>query len=663
MASEEQTRPDEVEQAVAELEERLALLERERDEYLADLKRVAAEFDNFRKRAARDYESLVSRANERVVKELLPVLDDLERALVAAEEHEEAKLEEGVRLVHRELRSALAKEGLVEIETDGAFDPHVHEALLTQPSDAGRRGDPRGDPEGLPPGRPRPAAGPRGHLAGGARGVKDLYEILGVSKTASADEIKKAYRKLARQYHPDRNPGDASAEERFKEVQGAYDVLSDPEKRKQYDQMGSRMFQGGPGGGGFQWSGNVGDLGDLGDLFGGLFGRGSGGTARERARGRRGADVGATVNLSFEDSLEGLTAKIPVELETACSTCGGSGAEPGTTPTICPVCRGRGVTSEDEGFFAFSRPCERCGGNGTVVEKPCRKCHGSGRERRTKRYTVKIPAGVRDGTQIRLKGKGEAGVGGAPAGDLIVTTRVAPSKLYERKGADLVIEVPVTYSEAALGAEVEVPTPDGTHLAEGPGRLAGRQAPARARQGRAEAQRRRQGRSARPRAPRRAHEALEGRARGDREPPEGLQPRRARGAADVSDDRPRYMISIAAELVGMHPQTLRVYETKGLVRPRRTPGNTRLYSEADLERLRLIQRLTGELGLNLAGVETVLRLEDELARLRARLARREREMREEVERVHRQYRREIVLYSDPGQTLPQPTKRTWTSRG
>ena len=155
--------------------------------------------------------------------------------------------------------------------------------------------------------------------------MKDLYETLGVSKTASADEIKKAYRKLARQYHPDRNPGDASAEERFKEVQGAYDVLSDPEKRKQYDQLGSRMFQGAPGGG-FQWSGNVGDLGDLGDLFGGLFGRGSGGTARERARGRRGADVGATVNLSFEDSLKGLTTKIPVELEAACSTCGGSGA-------------------------------------------------------------------------------------------------------------------------------------------------------------------------------------------------------------------------------------------------------------------------------------------------------------------------------------------------
>jgi molecular chaperone DnaJ len=290
--------------------------------------------------------------------------------------------------------------------------------------------------------------------------VKDLYEILGVPKTASADEIKKAYRKLARRYHPDRNPGDEAAEERFKEIQGAYDVLSDPEKRKQYDQLGSRMFQGAPGGGGFQWSG---DLGDLGDLFGGLFGRmgGGGASTRARQRAQRGADVAVSLNLSFEDSLKGLTTKIPVELDAPCPSCGGSGAEPGTTPTICPVCRGRGVTSEDEGVFAFSRPCPRCGGNGTVIEKPCRTCKGSGRQRRTKRYTVKIPAGVKDGTQIRLKGKGEPGSAGGPAGDLVVTTRVAASPLFERRGSDLVIEVPVTYAEAALGAEVEVPTPDG----------------------------------------------------------------------------------------------------------------------------------------------------------------------------------------------------------
>ena len=295
--------------------------------------------------------------------------------------------------------------------------------------------------------------------------MKDLYEVLGVDKGASADEIKKAYRKLARQYHPDRNPGDETAEERFKEIQGAYDVLSEPEKRKQYDQVGPRMFSGagGPGQGGFQWSGNFSDLGDLGDLFGNIFGNAGAarGSSQGRRRGERGRDVEVAVSVSFEDSLRGLETKIPVDLETACSVCHGTGAEPGTAPQICPECRGRGVVSEDEGFFAFSRPCPRCHGNGTVIERPCRNCHGAGRERRTKRYTVKIPAGVKDGTQIRLKGKGEAGANGGPPGDLIVKTRVAVSPLYERRGADLVLEVPVTYAEAALGATVEIPTPEG----------------------------------------------------------------------------------------------------------------------------------------------------------------------------------------------------------
>ena len=295
--------------------------------------------------------------------------------------------------------------------------------------------------------------------------MRDLYEVLGVSKSASQDEIKKAYRKLARKHHPDSNPGDSAAEERFKELQNAYDVLSDPEKRKQYDQLGPRMFDGaqagGPGGG-FTWAGNVGDLGDLGDLFGGLFGRTAGSPGRARSRGQRGADVGVSITLSFADSLEGLTTKIPVELETVCSTCKGSGAEPGTSPVICPECRGRGVTSEDEGFFAFSRPCPHCRGNGTVIEQPCRTCHGTGRERRTKRYTVKIPAGVKDGSRIKLRGKGEAGYGGAEAGDLYVVMRVAPSKVFTRRGDDLVVDVPVTYPEATLGAQVEVPTPDGS---------------------------------------------------------------------------------------------------------------------------------------------------------------------------------------------------------
>jgi molecular chaperone DnaJ len=286
--------------------------------------------------------------------------------------------------------------------------------------------------------------------------TKDLYSALGVPKGASADEIKKAYRKLARQYHPDTNPGDASAEERFKEVQHAYDVLSDPEKRKQYDAFGSGDGRGGFRQGDFNF--DIGDLGDLGDLFGGMFGRGR---TRERTRAERGADLEVEVNLSFEDSLKGIETRIPVEVETACRECGGSGAKPGTSPRVCPECRGRGVISESQGLFALSQPCPRCRGNGTVIEDPCPKCRGTGRERRTKRYSVKIPAGVRDGTRIRLKGKGEAGMAGGPPGDLFVVTRVAGSPIYERRGADLVVDVPVSLADAALGTEVDVPTPDG----------------------------------------------------------------------------------------------------------------------------------------------------------------------------------------------------------
>jgi molecular chaperone DnaJ len=293
--------------------------------------------------------------------------------------------------------------------------------------------------------------------------VNELYSTLGVSKTASADEIKKAYRKLARENHPDRNPGDAAAEERFKEVQAAYDVLSDPEKRKQYDAFGGA--NGRPGPGGFA-TGDF-DFGDLGGIFGDLFGGGGrfGRGRRREPAGRRGADLEAEVRLSFEDSLRGIETRIPVDVESACRECGGSGAKPGTAPSVCPECKGRGVRAESQGLFALSQPCPRCGGQGTVIEDPCDHCHGSGRERLTKRYTVKIPAGVKDGTRIRLKGKGEPGLGPAPPGDLFVTTRVAPSRLFARRGAaDLELEVPVTYPEAALGATVEVPTPYGERL-------------------------------------------------------------------------------------------------------------------------------------------------------------------------------------------------------
>jgi molecular chaperone DnaJ len=224
------------------------------------------------------------------------------------------------------------------------------------------------------------------------------------------------------------------------------------------------MFTG-PGGAGFDPSAfaNLGDVFDLGDLFGGLFGGGAQGRARDQ-HGRRGHDVEAVVNLSFEDSLRGVTAKVPVEMAVPCTTCAGTGAEPGTSPVVCPECRGRGVVSQSQGLFALSQPCPRCRGNGTVIEKPCATCGGAGRVRETKRYQVRIRPGVTDGTRIRLAGKGEPGRNGGPPGDLYVITHVQPSPLFERRGADLVIEVPVTYAEAALGATVEVPTPDGPQI-------------------------------------------------------------------------------------------------------------------------------------------------------------------------------------------------------
>ena len=285
--------------------------------------------------------------------------------------------------------------------------------------------------------------------------MSNPYDTLGVAKNASADEIKKAYRKLAREAHPDASGGD---EARFKEIQGAYDVLSDPEKRKQYDTFGSAN---GRGGGGGPAAGQFQDF-DLGDLFGGLFGGGGrGGGARRGPQPERGADLQTEVHISFEDALNGVQLPVRANVETACHTCGGSGAEPGTAPVVCPVCNGRGITSDSHGLFALSQPCPRCRGNGTIVEHPCKTCRGTGRERVQKTYQVKIPAGAKDGTRIRLKGRGEPGRGGGPAGDLYVVARVAASPLYERRGDDLVVEVPVSYADAALGAKVEVSTPEG----------------------------------------------------------------------------------------------------------------------------------------------------------------------------------------------------------
>ena len=444
------------------LEEQVAALEAERDEHLNDLKRVAAEFENYRKRVLRDQESLVARAHERLVKELLPVLDDLERALAAAEEHEEAKLEEGVRLVHRELADALAREGLAEIETNGVFDPHVHEALLSQPSDQDegsvlevvQKGYRLGD-RVLRPARVVVAA------AAGGR-WRQLRTCTGRSASRRARARTRSRRRTAssrasttrtrtRATTPRRS---ASRRSRAPTTcsriprSGSSTTASAPPTAAGRARAGVNFE-------GFDFA----DLGDLGDIFGGLFG--ARGRAQQQPRGQRGSDLEVEVRLSFDDSLKGVETTIPVELETACRECNGSGARPGTAPVLCPECHGRGVISESQGLFALSQPCPRCRGNGTVIEEPCPNCRGTGRERRTKRYTVKIPAGVKDGSRIRLRGKGEAGWGGAEAGDLYVVTRVAPSDTYTRRGDDLVVDVPVTYPEATLGAQVQVPTPDG----------------------------------------------------------------------------------------------------------------------------------------------------------------------------------------------------------
>jgi molecular chaperone DnaJ len=289
--------------------------------------------------------------------------------------------------------------------------------------------------------------------------ARSPYQVLGVPKTATDDEVKKAYRKLARENHPDANQGEPAAEERFKEIQGAYDTLSDAEKRKQYDTFGANGPRGGgPGPRGFGYE-NV-DLSDLLGQFGGMFGRG-GGARRGRPQPERGADLESRVRLSFEDALKGAQVRVPVDVDAPCRTCHGTGAEAGTSPVTCPQCGGSGTVSDSHGLFALSQPCPRCRGNGVIVERPCQTCRGVGRERVTKRYAVKIPAGAKDGTRVRLKSKGEPGANGGPAGDLFVVVSVEPSPLYERRDADLVLDVPVTYPEAALGATVEIPTPEG----------------------------------------------------------------------------------------------------------------------------------------------------------------------------------------------------------
>lgn len=293
----------------------------------------------------------------------------------------------------------------------------------------------------------------------------DLYQVLEVPETASDKEIQRAYRRLARTHHPDANPGNPEAEERFKKISAAYDVLGDPQKRKEYDELrrlGPAAGQAGAGGpfrvrvddlGGFD------DLGGLGDLFGSFV---SGHRQRRsRTAARRGRDLEAELALSFEEAALGVTTEVHVTSEVSCPTCDGSGARAGTGRTTCALCGGAGVIAQSQGVFALRQPCPGCDGQGTVASDPCPTCRGRGMVRQPRQVRVRIPSGVEDGSRIRLPERGEPGRAGAPPGDLYVTVRVAPHRLFGRRGRDLTVTVPITYPEAVLGAEVPVPTLDG----------------------------------------------------------------------------------------------------------------------------------------------------------------------------------------------------------
>lgn len=301
---------------------------------------------------------------------------------------------------------------------------------------------------------------------------RDYYEVLGVSRGASDDEIKKAYRRMAKQYHPDLHPGDAEAEAKFKEVGEAYEVLSDPQKKSRYDQFGHAGVDPNFGAGGGGWGGggvnvDFGDFGDIGDIFSSIFGGGFGGNARRQNphAPRKGSDAGVHIFITFEEAAKGCKQRVSVPRIVPCGDCGGSGAQKGTSPTTCPDCRGSGQVARAQrtpfGVIQTQTACPRCQGRGRVIEHPCTSCGGQGRVRKTEDLGVNIPAGIADGQVLTVPNMGNAGQNGGPAGDLNVQVSVRPHPIFERDGFNIWCELPLTFAQAALGAEVEIPTLDG----------------------------------------------------------------------------------------------------------------------------------------------------------------------------------------------------------
>ncbi len=473
---------------------------------------------------------------------------------------------------------------------------------------------------------------------------KDFYTVLGVSKDAPVADIKKAYRKLAKDNHPDSHPGDTAKHDRFKAVAEAYDVVGDADKRTKYDEM-RQLYGGGAYPGGFRGGGsfNLDDLlgdraragGGFGDMFGDLFGGGSGRVRTQQARrATKGADVETSATISFLDAIDGVTISLRLTSDAACPACSGTGGKPGTKPRICVECEGAGyVAAGVGGAFSVQETCPGCGGRQLVYDEKCPSCHGSGRGSSARSIQARIPAGVKDGQRIRLRGKGAQGENGGPAGDLYVAVKVTPHRVFGRTGDNLTLDVPVSFDEAALGAEIKVPTLGGAPvtLRIPAGTPNGRTFRVRGRG--ATAGRRHQGRPARDRRGTGARRPRRGRPRPRSRPTAGdgrqaaAQPALFEDAGDAvmsvrrppAPTPPVYVISVAAQLTGLHPQTLRTYERLGLITPGRTGGGGAATSHRDVELLRSIADLTAS-GIGIEGVRRILELEHQVAALAARNA-------------------------------------------